>query len=128
MRELVTSADVVLLAGTRTNENGADGWRLLSPEAVYIAIDIDGSEANRNYDAVRLTGDARLALEDLGDELGQRDLSLRSGQRARLTAAIADGRARYAADAAPLLSSAQSPLRPERVMAELAAARTATES
>jgi acetolactate synthase I/II/III large subunit len=124
VRELVTSADVVLLAGTRTNENGTDGWRLLPPEAAYIAIDIDGSEANRNYDAVRLIGDARLAVEDLREELGGRDLSLRSGQRACLAAAIADGRARYAADAAPLLTSAQSPLRPERVMAELDALLT----
>jgi acetolactate synthase I/II/III large subunit len=119
LRDLVRSADVVLLVGTRTNENGTDGWRLLPEDATYIAIDIDGSEVNRNYDAVRLAGDARLALQDLRQELAGLDLSLRSGRAAELSATIAAGRARYADDARPLLTSAQSPLRPERIMAEL---------
>jgi acetolactate synthase I/II/III large subunit len=119
LRDLVRSADVVLLVGTRTNENGTDGWRLLPEDATYIAIDIDGSEVNRNYDAVRLAGDARLALQDLRQELAGLDLSLRSGRAAELRATIAAGRARYADDARPLLTSAQSPLRPERIMAEL---------
>jgi acetolactate synthase I/II/III large subunit len=119
LRELVTSADVVLLAGTRTNENGTDAWRLLPAGATFIALDIDGSEINRNYDAVRLAGDARLALEDLRADLGRLDLSDRSGRRASVSAAIARARAAYASEAAPLLTADQSPLRPERVMAEL---------
>ncbi len=119
LRDLVRSADVVLLAGTRTNENGTDAWRLLPDDATYISIDIDGSEVNRNYDAVRLTGDARLALEDLRRELDGIDLTRRRAQAGALAAAIASGRARYAADARPLLTSARSPLRPERIMAEL---------
>jgi acetolactate synthase-1/2/3 large subunit len=119
LRDLVTAADVILLAGTRTNENGTDGWRLLPPGGTCISIDVDGTEVNRNYDAVRLVGDARLALEDLGQELGRRDLSRRAGRRDGVAAAIAAGRAGYARDAAPLLTADQSPLRPERVMAEL---------
>ena len=119
LRDLVTSADVILLAGTRTNENGTDGWRLLPPQATYLSIDVDGAEVNRNYDAVRLVGDARLALADLSEELGRRDLSRRGAARDGLAAAIAAGRAEYARDAAPLLTAEQSPLRPERVMAEL---------
>jgi acetolactate synthase-1/2/3 large subunit len=119
LRELVTSADVILLAGTRTNENGTDAWRLLPPQATYLSIDVDGAEVNRNYDAIRLVGDARLALADLRDELGRRDLSLRAATRDGLAAAIASGRAGYARDAAPLLTAERSPLRPERVMAEL---------
>ncbi len=120
VRELVRSADVILLARTRTNENGTDAWRLCPPDAPrYMAIDIDGTEVNRNYDAIRLVGHARLALEDLRDELGHLDLSRRAGQAAGLAATIAQARAGYAADAQPLLTSEQSPLRPERVMAEL---------
>jgi acetolactate synthase I/II/III large subunit len=118
-RDLVRTADVVLLAGSRTNENGTDAWRLLPQDASYISIDIDGSEVNRNYDAVRLAGDARLALEDLRRELDGRDLSRRRLQADALAGTIAAGRARYAEDARPLLTSAQSPLRPERIMAEL---------
>ena len=119
LRDLVTSADVILLAGTRTNENGTDAWRLLPPRATYIAIDVDGTEVNRNYDALRLVGDARLALADLSAELGQRDLSSQAARRPGVAAAIAAGRAGFARDAAPMLTCDQSPVRPERVMAEL---------
>lgn len=119
LRDLVRSADVILLAGTRTNENGTDAWRLFPPDARYIAIDIDGTEVNRNYDAVRLVGDARLALADLRAELGRRDLSQRAGSASGVAATIEQARAGYAAQARPLLTSGQSPLRPERVMAEL---------
>jgi acetolactate synthase I/II/III large subunit len=119
LRGLVAGADVVLLAGTRTNENGTDGWRLLPPDATFISIDIDGSEVNRNYDAVRLVGDARLALADLRGELGSLDLSLRSARRAGVAAVIAEGRARFGEEAQSVLTASQSPVRPERVMAEL---------
>jgi acetolactate synthase-1/2/3 large subunit len=119
LRDLVTSADVILLAGTRTNENGTDGWRLLPPTATCISIDVDGTEVNRNYDAVRLVGDARLALQDLRQELSHRDLSRRAAARGGVETAIAAGRAGYARDAAALLTCERSPLRPERVMAEL---------
>jgi acetolactate synthase-1/2/3 large subunit len=62
-RELVTDADVVLLVGNRTNQNGTDSWSLYPPDARYIQIDIDGDEIGRNYEAtVRLLGDAKLAL------------------------------------------------------------------
>jgi acetolactate synthase-1/2/3 large subunit len=119
LRGLVSSADVILLAGTRTNENGTDAWQLLPRDATYISIDIDGGEVNRNYDAVRLPGDALLTLKDLRDSISGMDLTLRSEAAAGLTATIADGRARYVLDAGPLLTSAASPVRPERVMAEL---------
>jgi len=119
LRDLVRSADVVLLAGTRTNENGTDAWRLLPEDASYISIDVDGGEVNRNYDAVRLTGDARLALEDLRRELDGLDRSHRLHQDDQLEATIAAARTRYAEDARPLLTSPRSPLRPERIMAEL---------
>ena len=95
---------------------------LVFPATIRLSkqsIDIDGSEVNRNYDAVRLTGDARLALEDLRRELGRHDLTRRRAQVGAVGAAIASGRDRYAADARPLLTSERSPVRPERVMAEL---------
>jgi acetolactate synthase I/II/III large subunit len=119
LRGLVRAADVILLAGTRTNENGTDAWQLLPRDATYISIDIDGGEVNRNYDAIRLAGDAMLTLTDLREELERTDLSLRSSNADGLAAAIADGKKRYAQDAGPLLTSDQVPIRPERVMAEL---------
>jgi acetolactate synthase-1/2/3 large subunit len=65
VRPLVASADVVLLVGTRTNQNGTDSWQLYPKDATYIHIDVDGLEIGRNYEAMRLAGDARLTLEAL---------------------------------------------------------------
>src|SRR5690606_14072052 len=41
-RDLVSNADVVLLIGNRTNQNGTDSWTLYPRNARFIHIDIDG--------------------------------------------------------------------------------------
>ena len=117
--DYVRSADVVLLVGSRTNENGTDSWQLLPHDAAYIHIDMDPTELNRNYDAVRLLGDARLALEDLGDELAKRDLAQRMDAAEGFRTMIAEARTAHAEDVAEVVESEDSPIRPERVMAAL---------
>jgi acetolactate synthase-1/2/3 large subunit len=79
MRDYVADADVVLLVGSRTNENGTDGWRALPTDATYIHVDVDPIEVNRNYDAIRLVGDARAVLTDLAAEMETLDLAKRHG-------------------------------------------------
>ena len=64
-RELVTEADVILLVGTRTNQNATDSWKLYPRGAKYIHLDADGQEVGRNYEALRLVGDARETLRAL---------------------------------------------------------------
>ena len=123
VRSLVTEADVVLLIGNRTNQNGTDSWQLYPQGARYIHIDIDGTEVGRNYEAVRLVGDARLTIEALADALRARDLSAREHGRASVEAAIAAGRRKHDADMATLDMDA-SPLRPERLMVDLDAQLT----
>ena len=123
MRRLVTEADVVLLIGNRTNQNGADSWQLYPAGARYIHIDIDGNEVGRNYEALRLVGDARLTIEALCDALEKQDLSQRRARKADIEAVIADGRRKHAADMAELDMNA-APLRPERLMADLDARLT----
>ena len=123
VRSLVTEADVVLLIGNRTNQNGTDSWQLYPQGARYIHIDIDGTEVGRNYEAVRLVGDARLTIEALADALRTRDLSAREHGRASVEAAIAAGRRKHDADMATLDMDA-SPLRPERLMVDLDAQLT----
>lgn len=123
MRPLVTEADVVLLIGNRTNQNGADSWQLYPAGARYIHIDIDGNEVGRNYEALRLVGDARLTIEALCDALEKRDLSRRRARRADIEAVIAAGRRKHAADMVELDMNA-APLRPERLMADLDARLT----
>jgi acetolactate synthase-1/2/3 large subunit len=118
-RELIAGADVILLVGTRMNQNGTDSWKLYPADAVYIHIDIDGQEIGRNYEAVRLVGDARATLNALIDELGRHDLRRRRAARPALEARIAAGRSAHADEAAPMTQSDARPIRPERLMAEL---------
>jgi acetolactate synthase I/II/III large subunit len=118
-RRLVEEADIILLVGTRTNQNGTDSWKLYPTGAQYIHIDVDGSEIGRNYEAVRLVGDARATLAALTESLGGLDLSARHAARAGLARSIAAGRAAYLKESAAVRLSAARPVRPERVMHEL---------
>jgi acetolactate synthase-1/2/3 large subunit len=114
LRPLIEKTDVMLLVGTRTAQNGTDSWTLYPKGARFIHIDIDGSEVGRNYEAVRLIGDARLTLAALVARLGGKPRS-----RLEIERTIAEARARHAAKIAPLSSSDASPIRPERLMSDL---------
>jgi len=118
-RPLVDEADVILLVGNRTNQNGTDSWKLLPRAAQIIHLDIDGQEVGRNYEALRLVGDAKLTLEALTAALRKRDLGKRKAARATLETRIAEGRRRHEAEARPMLTADATPIRPERLMAEL---------
>ncbi|MGH8665306.1 MAG: acetolactate synthase catalytic subunit [Burkholderiales bacterium] len=114
LRPLLQRADVIVLVGTRTAQNGTDSWSVYSPLARFIHIDVDPLEIGRNYEALRLAGDARLTLEALTERL--------RGRRTRpqaLIEKIAAARELSAREIAPLLSSNASPIRPERVMADM---------
>ena len=118
-RPMVTEADVVLLVGNRTNQNGTDAWTLLPPQATYIHIDIDPVEIGRNYEAVRLVGDAKMTLKALAAAMAALDLSTRRAARAALESAIAVARSRHRDEIQGVTQSDASPIRPERFMAEL---------
>ena len=119
VKPMVMDADVVLLVGNRTNQNGTDSWTLLPPQATYIHIDVDSNEIGRNYEALRLNGDARLTLTALNAALAARDLTKRRSARATLESAIATSRARHAEEIVGVTQSGATPIRPERFMAEL---------
>jgi acetolactate synthase-1/2/3 large subunit len=118
-RKLLSEADVVLLIGNRTNQNGTDSWQLYPKNAHFIHIDIDGTEVGRNYESTRLVGDARLTLEALTQALTQCDLSKRRAQRTLLESSIQAARERYLKESEPVRLSDQQPIRPERIMHEL---------
>lgn len=121
LRRVVTEADLVLLVGNRTNQNGTDSWKLYPRNARYIHIDIDGLEIGRNYEALRLAGDARETLRALAAELKKRDLSTRAAARPALEQRIAAGREMSWKESEPLRTSSAMPIRPERIMQELRA-------
>jgi len=118
-RPLVDEADVILLIGTRTNENGTDGWRLFPPAATYVHLDVDPAEVGRNYESVRLVGDAKLTLRLLLDELRGTPLPARSAARDRVAVQVAAARRAHQEQTRPLIGSDAAPLRPERIMREL---------
>jgi acetolactate synthase-1/2/3 large subunit len=113
-RPLIAAADVVLIVGSRTAQNGTDSWTAFPPHARFIHIDIDPSEVGRNYESLRLVGDARVSLAALRSRV--------AGRRVRsdaVVSAIAAARARHAQEIGPISGSAASPIRPERLMRDL---------
>jgi len=119
LRSLVTEADVILLVGNRTNQNGTDSWSLFPKGATYIHLDVDGQEIGRNYEALRLVGDAKLGLAALSEALAKQDVTKRQSGRPALEAQIFEGLAKGRADAEPMEMSTASPMRPERLMRDL---------
>jgi acetolactate synthase-1/2/3 large subunit len=88
-RELLGKADVILLVGSRTNENGTDNWSLYPSSATIIHLDTDGNEVGRNYPSVRLVGDARSGLQDLATALRAGGLHRRNTGRAQVVQDVA---------------------------------------
>lgn len=124
LRPLVTEADLVILVGNRTNQNGTDSWSLYPQNAAFIHIDIESCEVGRNYEALRLVGDAKLTLAALETEMKSRDLSAIATRRASVEATIASGRAAHRDDMKRLVNMDASPMRPERIMADIDSALT----
>ncbi len=114
MRPIIEQADVVLLVGTRTNQNGTDSWTLYPDAARYIHIDIDSAEIGRNYEALRLNGDAKLTLAAIHEKLRGR-----RGPAPEIKSRIAEAKQKHVADISALEQSDASPIRPERLAADI---------
>ncbi|MGV3553368.1 acetolactate synthase catalytic subunit [Rhizobium sp.] len=118
-KDILGDADLILQIGTRNNQNGTDSWRLIRPGTRIVQIDLDPQEIGRNYEALRLVGDAGETVAALTAALETCDLTARRAARAGLERRIADAWSSFEEVRAPLLSQTQGPIRPERVMAEL---------
>ena len=119
IKPLVTDADVILLIGNRTNQNGTDSWTLLPRDATYIHLDVDPIEIGRNYEALRLNGDAKLTVQALVSAVAAMDLSMRQSVRPAMESAIACAKIQHQKEIASVTQSNAAPIRPERFMAEL---------
>jgi acetolactate synthase I/II/III large subunit len=119
MRRLVEEADVILFVGARTNQNGTDSWSIFPSRARYIHLDIDGVEVGRNYEALRLVGDARLTLEALMAKMSEIGLSCRSESRSAVIDAIANAVRNWQNTIRRISTENRRPIRPERLMAEI---------
>ncbi len=119
MRQMVDRADVILLVGNRTNQNGTDSWKLFPEGARFIHLDADPMEVGRNYEAARLVGDAKLTLAALREAMLKCDLSARKAARPALEAEISAGVAEWRRVTKDILTRDGGPVRPERIMGEL---------
>lgn len=118
LADMLLDADVILLVGTRTNQNATDSWKTYPAGARYIHLDIDPCEIGRNYEAVRLVGDARASLRALSQALAGR----RTADTAAIAKRTAAARAAVTSHAAALGEGSEGRVRPEHLMAALAAA------
>lgn len=121
---ILREADLVLLVGTRTNQNGTDSWRQIPASTRVIHIDVDPQEIGRNYEATRLVGDAAATLEALCDALKEADVSSLRRRREGLEKRIAAAWNSFENERSLYSGSNENPIRPERVMRELQARLT----
>lgn len=116
MKQMVQDSDVILLVGNRTNANGTDGWTLLPKTAKYIQIDIDPEEIGRNYEGLRLCGDAKKTLAALKKALDKQDLSKRKAKEAEVRKAIADAKQKHLEEVSDVFGDDINPIRIEKFL------------
>lgn len=116
-RAVVQAADLVVFVSCRAGSVTTERWRYPAPGKVaVIQLDIDAAVIGANYPvALGMVGDAKLTLAALRDELVAAGGNARAWGRAAVAAAK---REKFAAFRL-LAESGVSPIRPERVVAEL---------
>ncbi|MGB8362994.1 MAG: acetolactate synthase catalytic subunit [Rhizomicrobium sp.] len=119
LRSYASDADLVLLVGTRTNANGTANWTLFPPDTRFIHIDIDSFEIGRNYEAMRLAGDAKATLAAILDELTEQDFPNRSTNLERIAKSTAAAAAKSNAFLDEIGPGRQGAVRPEHLMRTL---------
>jgi acetolactate synthase-1/2/3 large subunit len=119
-REIVDSADLIVLVGNRVGSVTTERWQHPTPGTARIVhIDIDPAVIGANYPTeVAVVGDARLALAALAVEFERRGTT---GSGRGAAAAIARAKQAKFDMFRELSGSEETPIRPERLVAELQA-------
>jgi acetolactate synthase-1/2/3 large subunit len=120
-RAVIDAADLVLFIGCRAGSVTTERWRHPAPgRKTIVHLDVDPAVIGANYRTdAPVVGDARLALEALCAALD--DLADRAVDVAAI-AAVRAARAEKFARFEALAGSAETPIRPERLVAALASA------
>lgn len=115
-RAVTDEADVILFIGCRAGSVTTERWRSPAQDKTIIHIDSDPMVIGANYNtAVSIVSDARLALEALNMEVEA--IADRTMQNGKARAASAwEGKLK---NFLPLATTAERPIRPERVIADL---------
>ena len=114
--ELIGEADLVIWCGSKVSQNTGMNWTLPKAEQATITIDFDPLEHGRTFrPTVPLLGDVRETVAALDLALGDS----MAGTRPDWAARIAEVKAAWEAVKAGETGSAQIPILPPRVMAEI---------
>jgi acetolactate synthase-1/2/3 large subunit len=119
---LAADADVLLAVGTRFPETDSSSWEpgvtFRIPPTRLIHVDLDPHEPGRNYPtAIAATADAGLALEAIAAAYGAP-----TPDRGYDWASLRDERETFLAPSRANATSAELPLLPERILADVRAA------
>jgi acetolactate synthase-1/2/3 large subunit len=111
-------ADLVFILGSRTGQLCYADWKLPKPGTRVIHLDIDPAEIGRNFPTeIGLVGDVRETLRDLLEHAGAAGLARTDRTNGGRIASLKED---WLALARPGMASDARPIRPERVVAELA--------
>ena len=119
LKSFVSGADAVVFVGSRTNENGTASWSLFSRSARFVQIDVDPEEIGRNYEGLRLLGDARETLEAMLEEANASGFAREHRNAQVFRDAIAQARRLHAGQVGPVMRDDAPTLRPERLLRDL---------
>jgi acetolactate synthase-1/2/3 large subunit len=115
-REVVMRADLVFFVGARAGSTTTEHWKYPGRDVPIVHLDVDAMTIGTNYRTdVALVGDALLGLADLNEAVRAR-LERRPADAADGRAIASEARGRKFADFARLAASAETPIRPERVV------------
>ena len=118
-REVVQQADAVIFVGCRAGSTTTEQWTRPGREVTIVHIDVDPGTVSANYNTSHaLIGDARLVLQAVLDSVRRQQRAPRSS-RGEAAAIAARARATKFAAFQQLASELTTPIRPERVIAEL---------
>lgn len=117
--QTVKAADLVFLVGFKNAQNSTFGWTVPGPHQQVIHLELDPDQVGRFFPAaVGLVGDARATVTAL--------LALLDGQPRQARTAwlerVAGWKGEWAAYIAPEITSNEIPVKPQRIIAEIAAA------
>jgi acetolactate synthase-1/2/3 large subunit len=110
---VVAEADLVVYAGSNTNDHTTANWKMPKPGTPIVQIDLDPAEIGRNYpNTLGLQCDVRAGLQALAQ-------AVPAGQRADWLARSREHVAAWRAEVEPQLASNDAPMVPQRLCREL---------
>ena len=112
---VVSAADLVIAIGTRLGGMATWEWRVPPPDVSTVQIGIEPAELGRNYPAAAaVQGDAKVSLQKLLEVLEP------VSPRKDVLDEMADIVGQWREEFRPLIESDASPMRPERMVKEIA--------